>query len=83
MAVLGKEIGKKWTFICVLMQFVIAYLTAMVTFALFNLIAYLGMANSLLLLLLVACVVGIFKRILSKKKQKNIHINCSGCNRCK
>lgn len=83
MAVLGKEIGKKWTFICVLMQFVIAYLTAMVTFALFNLIAYLGIGNSLLLLLLVACVVGIFKRIFSKKKQKNIHINCSGCNRCK
>lgn len=83
MAVLGKEIGKKWTFICVLMQFVIAYLTAMVTFALFNLIAYLGIANSLLLLLLVACVVGIFKRIFSKKKQKHIHINCSGCNRCK
>lgn len=83
MAVLGKEIGKKWTFICALMQFVIAYLTAMVTFALFNLIAYLGIANSLLLLLLVACVVGIFKRIFSKKKQKHIHINCSGCNRCK
>lgn len=83
MAVLGKEIGKKWTFICVLMQFVIAYLTAMVTFALFNLIAYLSIVNSLLLLLLVACVVGIFKRIFSKKKQKNIHINCSGCNRCK
>ncbi len=83
MAVLGKEIGKKWTVVCVLMQFVIAYITAMITFGLFNLIAYLGIVNSLLLLLLIICIIGIIRRLFVKKKSKNTNIKCNGCNRCK
>ena len=65
------------------MQFVIAYITAMITFGLFNLIAYLGIVNSLLLLLLIICIIGIIRRLFVKKKSKNTNIKCNGCNRCK
>ena len=83
MAVLGKEIGKKWTIICILMQFVIAYITAMITFGLFNLIAYLGIVNSLFLILLIICIVHILRKLLNKKKSKIVNAKCMGCNRCK
>ena len=83
MAVLGKEIGKKWTIICILMQFVIAYITAMITFGLFNLIAYLGIVNSLFLILLIICIVHILRKLLNKKKSKIVNVKCMGCNRCK
>ncbi|MBQ7884707.1 MAG: ferrous iron transport protein B [Clostridia bacterium] len=78
-SVLGKEIGKKWTLVSILVQFAVAYVIALVVNASVNLI----MAKGIWLFLLVALVfavclfaiVYLLKKILKKRK-------CHGCSKC-
>ena len=78
-SVLGKEVGKKWTLISILVQFAVAYLLAFVVNASINLI----MTKGIWLFLLVSAVfvvclfaiVYLLKRISKKRK-------CHACSKC-
>ncbi len=79
-AVLKKEIGKKWTFLSILVQFVLAYVISLIVFVSINLIINKGIGIFLLLLtvfiLVLYSVMFILKRFANKK-------NCKQCKRCK
>ena len=80
---LKSEIGKKWTFVCVALQFVLAYITSMVVFALFNIITWLGIVNSILIVVTIFLIFGIIKRVFGKKKKCKAKNCCIGCDLCK
>ena len=77
-AVLKKEIGKKWTFLSILVQFVLAYVISLIVFVSINLIINKGIGIFLLLLtvfiLVLYSVMFILKRFANKK-------NCKQCKR--
>ena len=79
MMALKSEIGKKWTFICVALQFALAYITAMMVFALFNAIMWLGMVNSILVVLSILLIFNVAKRLFGKKKKCKAKNCCIGC----
>ena len=76
-SVLKKEIGKKWTLILVVLQFVLAYITAMIVYLLFNLFA---MFSACIVLFIIICVsilcFSIYKLFSKKTKVYN------ACNYC-
>ncbi len=75
-AVLGKEIGKKWTFIGVIVQFVIGYLTAMFAFNVCGAVEKFGLLATLAVLAGICIVLlAIIKIISSIKKPRS----CRGC----
>lgn len=77
--VLIKEIGKKWTFISVVLQFVLAYIVSLIVYVSTNLIMNQGiwifLTFVIIFSLCVFATVFIIKKVCSKKK-------CKGCNRC-
>jgi ferrous iron transport protein B len=83
MMALKSEIGKKWTIICIALQFVLAYITAMVVFALFNAITWLGIINSILIVVAILLFLGILKKLLGKKNRCKARNCCIGCHFCK
>lgn len=80
--VLKKEIGKKWTLICVILQFVLAYITAMLVFAMFSIIMFVGILNSILIIFGILCLLNIIKMFFWKKGKRRIKNHCNGCNLC-
>lgn len=78
-AVLKKEIGKKWTFISFFVQFAIAYLTALIIYQSVNLILNKGIALFLLFavvfLSVLLSVIFLVKKIMYKK-------TCKSCRKC-
>lgn len=70
-SVLIKEIGKKWTFIGILIEFVIAYLTAFVVYTLARAFEVFGFLKTflsfLMILVIIFAIIYIIKRIKKKK----------------
>ncbi len=80
MAVLKQEIGRKWTFFAVIVQFCLAYLTTLFVYNLALAFEKFGFAKVLLfLLLLILIVICILKVVSLFKKSRS----CRGCNKCK
>ena len=79
MVVLSKEIGKKWTFIGIIIQFVIGYLTALFAFNVFKAFEAFGVWPVLGVLFAFAVImISVFKVVGHIKKPKT----CRGCNGC-
>lgn len=79
-AVLGKEIGKKWTFVGVIMQFVIGYLIALFAFNMWGAFENFGVWPTLGVIVgILAIVVALIKVISAIKKPRT----CRGCKGCK
>lgn len=85
MAVLSKEIGKKWTIIGVLIQFVIGYLSALFVFNLFGCFNKFGLIPVILILLAFLTIMGAMIVVIDKSKKKRLCskacINCAGCDK--
>lgn len=80
MVVLSKEIGKKWTFIGIIIQFAVGYLTALFTFNLFRAIEAFGVWPVLgVVVAFVVIVLSIFKVVGHIKKPRSCQ-GCKGCN---
>lgn len=83
-ATLSKEIGKKWTFISIVMQLGIAYALAMITYLLFNLTLTYGYFKVLICALSLMLIGFCFVYVIKKIKNNNLCENCNNCNKkCK
>ena len=78
-AVLYKEIGKKYATIGILVEFIVAYVISMIVYNVFsgNLI------NCLISLLFVGIIIFSLLYMCKKFKKKQICTSCVGCDRCK
>lgn len=78
-AVLKKEVGKKWTLISILVQFVLAYIIALIIFTSTNLIINKGIGIFLLFavvfILTLFSLIYVTRKIINKKR-------CNGCRKC-
>lgn len=81
LAVLNKEIGKKYTTLGVVIQFVLAYLIAFLTYriALCNL----SFIDLCLITVIVGTIFLSIKIIINKLKNKTLFLNCGMCSNCK
>lgn len=83
-SVFKKEIGSKWTWISVLMQFAIAYVVAFVAYRIALIAEAIGLGNVIWILIAVFAIafsaVFIFKKAKAKKLCSG---NCEKCKRCK
>ena len=79
-----KEIGKKWTFVCIIIQLVTSYLVTFIFYRLlllFNGLNFISIILSLaIFMLIVASIYFIFKLI---KKPKICCFSCNKCKKCK
>lgn len=83
-SVFKKEIGKKWTWISILLQFAIAYLVALVAYNTYRLVEIVGAVNSIWIFLgLFAIGISIYFLIIKIKQKKFCNYDCSNCNKCK
>ena len=78
-AVLGKEIGKKWTFIGVIMQFIIGYLVALFAFNVCGAIEKFGLFATLAVLAAILIVTLAIIKIISAIKKPRACRGCKGC----
>ncbi len=78
-SVLAKEIGKKWTFLGILIQFIVAYLVTLAIFNIARLIEIWGLLK--VLLCLIAFIIVLASVVFIIKKLKNRH-TCSLCPHC-
>lgn len=78
-SVLTKEIGKKWTMISVVLQFVIAYAMALITNLFFTLTEIYGYMWVLAVVICVSVIVLSFVCVFYKIKSKKLCVNCQGC----
>lgn len=79
MAVLGKEIGKKWTFVGCLIQFVIGYLTALFVYNVWGACERFGALATLGVIAAAVAVVAAIIKVASVIKSKKMCKNCSKC----
>lgn len=79
MAVLGKEIGKKWTFAGCLIQFVIGYLTALFVYNVWGACERFGTLATLGVIAAAVAVVAAIIKVASVIKSKKMCKNCSKC----
>lgn len=83
-SVFKKEIGRKWTWISILMQFAIAYVVALVAYNMCRLVEILGALNSIWIFLgAFAIGFSVYFSIIKIKQKKFCNYNCSNCNKCK
>lgn len=83
MAVLWKEIGRKWTIIGVLIQFVVSYLITLFCFNVFRAIEAYGAAPVLLLLLAFVLILGAVILVIDRIKRKKVcAYDCKSCGKC-
>ena len=91
--VLRKEIGKKWTFISIIVQFVVAYIMALIVYAITSLIINKGIGVFLIFALVFAlclfAIIMIIKKLKHLKSCKlcgcvknNKKSKCEKCDRC-
>lgn len=79
-----KELGKKWTFVAILIQFVTAYLITFVFYRLllfFNGLNFLSIFFSLLIIVIIIFSLSFAVKIF--KKPKICCFNCKKCKKCK
>lgn len=81
-SVLLKEIGKKWTFIGILIEFLIAYLTAFFIYTLGRCFEVFGFIKVLLVILLILILILSIKRIYKVFKKKKFCPYQDKCGRC-
>ena len=77
-AVMFKEIGKKWTFFAIIIEILIAYFISMVFYNLFKLCELFGFAKVILCFVLVAAVCLLVVLFCFSKKNM-----CNGCDFCR
>lgn len=78
-SVLSKEIGKKWTFIGIVLELVVAYVVTFIVYNIARLIELYGAVKILLILLTISIVVGSIIIIIKRIKRKN---GCAFCKKC-
>lgn len=78
-AVMRKEIGKKWTWFAIFFQMIIAYFFAMAIYNLCKLCELFGTMKILLFISVVFVIIFLFVKFLFKVKKKH----CKNCNSCK
>lgn len=79
-----KEIGRKWTFVALVMQFAFAYVVTFIFYRLlliFNGLNFVSILLSLLIITLIVCAILFVIRLI--KKPKVCCFVCSGCKNCK
>ena len=82
-AVLRREIGKKWTIIAVGMQLLIAYLTSFLAFVLFGVIERFGFFKILFVALFVFLILCSVFLVVKRIKKKGIcPSSCGDCHKC-
>ena len=74
--VLKKEIGRKWTYIGIALQFVLAYVTSMFVYFVFNLTLIFGAFTVVVIVLLCLAIIS---TILNLIKIKKTDVICYGC----
>ena len=82
-SVLLKEIGKKWTFIGILIEFLIAYLTAFFIYTLGRCFEVFGFIKVLLVISLILILILSIRRIYKIFKKKKFCPYQDKCGRCK
>lgn len=82
-SVLLKEIGKKWTFIGILIEFLIAYLTAFFIYTLGRCFEVFGFTKVLLVISLILILILSIRRIYKVFKKKKFCPYQDKCGRCK
>ena len=83
-SVLLKEIGKKWTFIGVLIEFIIAYLTAFIIYTVgrcFEIFGFVRVFVVLLAIVLIILSVFVIYRKIKNRKTCPYESSCGGCKR--
>lgn len=80
MAVLKQEIGRKWTFFAVIVQFCLAYLTTLFVYNVALAFEKFGGTKVVLFLLLFVLIIICVIKIISLFRKSR---SCRGCNRCK
>lgn len=82
-SVFSKEIGKKWTFLAVIIQFCIAYILALMLFTIYRAVELWGIFN--VLLCFISCFIIVFALIylFERIKRKKGCEYCNHCNKCK
>ena len=80
MAVLSKEIGRKWTFLGIVAQFIIAYVVALFTYNVFGACEKFGVLPVLIVFLVFIIIVVSFIKICSAIKKSKC---CANCDKCK
>lgn len=83
MAMLWQEIGKKWTFFAIFVQFCVAYVTSFVIYNIAFAIEIFGFGPVLCLICGVGCVAFAVLCVVKKFKLKKGCSNCDNCRRCK
>ncbi len=82
-SVFKKEIGKKWTAIAIVIQFVLAYTLSLITYNIYKLIEKIGFLNGLWTLIgvvvVVSCICYSFKLVRKKKLCGYCNKNCDNC----
>lgn len=84
-SVFRKEIGKKWTWLSILIQFCVAYIISLIVYQLcmlfenHNIIT--GIVTVLAICLIFACAIIVVKKIRKKKLCSGCS-DCKGCNNC-
>ncbi len=83
-SVLIKEIGKKWTFIGILIEFIIAYLTACVVYTVARAFEVFGFLKTFLSILMILVVIFAIIYIIKRIKKKNLCAYSDNCSKkCK
>lgn len=86
-SVLSKEIGKKWTFIGIIIELLVAYFVAMMVYNISRLIEIFGFWKVFVvavLIIIVLCAICYLIKFLRKKKSCPYSSKCSGnCKGCK
>lgn len=86
-SVLSKEIGKKWTFIGIVLELILAYFVAMMTYNIAKAVEIFGFGKVFVVLLLLSIVLSViifFIRFFKKKKNCPYMGKCKGgCDGCK
>lgn len=79
-SVFRKEIGAKWTWLSVLIQFTVAYIVSFVIYNAFLLIQNYGVINALITIFAVVIIIACLIVIIKKIKKKKLCANCNNCN---
>ena len=80
-AVLKKEIGKRWLVVSVIVQFILAYVCSLIIYLTTNLIIKKGVIGLLLCLIIPSALAFSMFYLLSMIKQKKLCSKCKKCNR--
>ena len=78
-SVLSKEIGSKWTFIGVILEFVVAYIVTMFVYNIARVCEIFGIDKILIYIIVSIIVIASITIIIKKIKSKNSCKNCRNC----